>query len=1189
MIDTPRRSSFLTLLAALGVAVVAACGSESASTFFEDHDGGAGDPNNSVPPPTIVGNVDAGSGSMGTSSGGGACSRTCAELGVTCGPAGDGCGNLIQCGTCTAPETCGGGGKSSVCGKGSNSCQPKTCADFPAKSCGPLADGCGGLLQCGACTAPEICGGGGTPSVCGGNTGCHPRKATDCAANGVECGPLADGCGGFVECGDCTHAGDVCGGGGTSKCGTGGGGSCTPITCADQGIACGPAGDGCGGLLNCGGCTPPQSCGGGGVPSKCGGTSACVPKKCSDLGASCGPVGDGCGGVLDCGICTSPATCGGGGTPSVCGGSSACVPRTAASCSSLGFDCGLISDGCGGSVQCGTTCPFGGLCGATSPNKCGGGSTPVPPPPGGKIDITSGTVPSNPSNTFDPSTHTIVTNDKTNNPTLVYPVNDTMFPQNIYRVLFQWNKRSLSLFQLSFTSPTVQMSVYTDGVHATCTTAANGGACWESAEASWSALAGNNAGQDVTVKIRGMASASATTIYESPAYTIHFSRQPVPGALYYWSTTVEGVRRGALGDAAPKNFLTPAEAKNNCVACHTLSRNGKRLVADTGGSISVVQVSATSPPPVVFGALATPATNYQSSWSTFNPSTTRLITGTGGVLTLRDGATGAPISVTQPGGATSATGIILPKTERGIQPDWAPSGERVVFARGSGADRQGGTSIALMKTSADTFANIQDVVLASSLGTKMLVGYPMHNPTSDWIAFVRGEKIEGDPLAQIFIAPAKANATPQLLVRANTLVNDYAAPTVPLSSTCGPAGPAGPPGPPGPMDPTTSTPSSTCVANSIPTWAPSAEPQLQWVAFASRRDYGFVLRKDSKVGTGLQQLWIAAIDVSKMGAGDPSYPAFRVPFVELSENAHRPFWAEDAINPPTCNPKTCAVYPGTCGRQADGCGGLTDDCGVCTGSQTCGGGGTPNKCGGNVCTPRKCSALGATCGSVADGCGSLIDCGTCTSPQTCGGAGIPNTCGNPACIPTSCEAQGKDCGPAGDGCGGTLDCGSCPSPLLCGGGGSPGVCGNSTCKRTTCAAQDAECGPVADGCGGLLDCGVCPSGKICGGAGPSKCGAGSCTPRTCESAGATCGSIGDGCGGALDCGPCKVSGQTCGAGGTPNQCAGCSKTTCAAEKAECGPIGDGCGGSIDCGTCPNPGDTCGGGGTPFRCGQLNVK
>lgn len=1155
----------------LGTTLAAACGSETTSEFIAQPrpDGGA-----TTPPGSIIGDPgrDGGTPPPATTA---ECVRTCSALGVACGPSGDGCGNLIQCGTCNAPETCGGGEKTSVCGSGKTTCTPKTCADYPAKSCGPLADGCGGLIVCGTCTAPESCGGGGTASVCGGDSGCKPRTVADCAANGIQCGPLADGCGGFVTCGTC-GATESCGAGGPAKCGASGGGTCTPKTCADLGFTCGPAGDGCGNLLNCGTCTAPQSCGGGGMPSKCGGTNACVPRTCAQLGATCGPAGDGCGGTLDCGTCASPRTCGGGGVPSVCGGASACVPLTPASCTSLGFNCGLVSDGCGGTVQCGAACPNNGVCGATSPNVCSNttvGGGPDGGTTGGTVDITSGTVPPNPTQTFDPATHTIVKDDPSKVPTLVYPVNDTMFPQNIYRVLFQWNKRGLGLFQLSFTSPTLSLSVYTDGVQATCTAAANGGACWESAEDNWKKLAGSNAGQNVTVRIRGMASAAATTIYESPAYTIHFSRQSVPGALYYWSTTVEGVRRGALGDAAPTNFLTPAEAKNKCVACHTLSRNGKKMAADVDGEkLTVVDVSPTTPPPVNFGSIGTPAVTYANSWSTFNPSTTRIISADGGVAVLRNGTTGAAVSVTQPGGATNANGVIFPITEKAVQPDWAPDGAHVAFTRNSTKDRQGGTSIAWMTAGNDAFSNIQNIVSASAVATGVLVGYPMFNPTSNWLAFVAGPKIDKDPAAQLYVVAAQPNSAPQLLTRANTLVNDYPAPATPSLVTCPKAGD-----------------STRCIENSIPTWAPSGEPQLQWVAFASLRDYGFVLRPGSKIGDGKQQLWIAAIDVSKLGSGDPSFPAFRVPFVELTENAHRPFWAEDAINPPTCKARTCADFPGQCGQQSDGCGGLTPDCLECTPPQTCGGGGTPSVCGGAACTPRTCTAAGAKCGSVADGCGGLMDCGICVAPQTCGGAGIPNQCGNPSCIPTTCAAQGFNCGAAGDGCGGLLDCGTCADPLICGGGGAPGVCGNSTCTPSTCAQQSAQCGPVGDGCGGLVDCGPCPSGQVCGGGGPSKCGASSCTPRTCQSVGATCGPIADGCGGSLDCGPCTEPGQTCGGGGTPNVCGGCTRTTCAAVGAECGPIGDGCGGSIDCGACTRAGDTCGGGGVAFKCGQPSVK
>jgi hypothetical protein len=39
-----------------------------------------------------------------------------------------------------------------------------------------------------------------------------------CAQQGADCGPAADGCGGLLDCGTCSSG--TCGGGGASKCGT---------------------------------------------------------------------------------------------------------------------------------------------------------------------------------------------------------------------------------------------------------------------------------------------------------------------------------------------------------------------------------------------------------------------------------------------------------------------------------------------------------------------------------------------------------------------------------------------------------------------------------------------------------------------------------------------------------------------------------------------------------------------------------------------------------------------------------------------------------------------------------------------------------------------------------------------------------------------------------------------------------
>jgi hypothetical protein len=86
---------------------------------------------------------------------------TCMAHGYNCGPAPDGCGGLLDCGTCAA--VCGGAGFS-MCGTGS--CTPMTCLQ-QGIGCGPAGDGCGNLLDCGSCPSGQTCGGGGVPSQCG--------------------------------------------------------------------------------------------------------------------------------------------------------------------------------------------------------------------------------------------------------------------------------------------------------------------------------------------------------------------------------------------------------------------------------------------------------------------------------------------------------------------------------------------------------------------------------------------------------------------------------------------------------------------------------------------------------------------------------------------------------------------------------------------------------------------------------------------------------------------------------------------------------------------------------------------------------------------------------------------------------------------------------------------------------------
>ena len=270
----------------------------------------------------------------------------------SCGVVSDGCGSTYNCGLCPS-GFCGGAGPNRC---GESMCTPLTqnqaCAmATPPKNCGLVADGCGGTINCGTCTQPDTCGGGGAPNVCG-RPMCTPKTLQQ-ACSGLSCGWVSDGCGGAVNCGTCSNGG-VCGGAGPNQCG----GQCTPTTCSAAGAECGNIANRCGALLNCGQCPPGQTCGAAG-PNKCGPGQSCTPRTCQAANATCGLIGDGCGNAIDCGTCTSPQTCGGAGTPNQCGtGTTGCNKLT---CNAQQVECGAASDGCGGLLDCGA-CASGSFC-----------------------------------------------------------------------------------------------------------------------------------------------------------------------------------------------------------------------------------------------------------------------------------------------------------------------------------------------------------------------------------------------------------------------------------------------------------------------------------------------------------------------------------------------------------------------------------------------------------------------------------------------------------------------------------------------------------------------------------------------------------------------------------------------------------------------------------------------------------
>ncbi|MBI5479933.1 MAG: hypothetical protein HY906_13795 [Deltaproteobacteria bacterium] len=477
-------------------------------------------------------------------------------------------------------------------------------------------------------------------------------------------------------------------------------------------------------------------------------------------------------------------------------------------------------------------------------------------------------------------------------PTVVYPTHETRFPRNLYRVLFQWQKGGGALFHLRFASALGTLDVYTDG--SACPAPAGldkcvktGGACWQPDETQWGWVAGTNAGGSVELTVEEVATEGEATVFAAAPITLRFSKSRVEGAIFYWSTTAAGVRRATVSDARPEDFFAPAtvyypdgKTVGTCVACHVVSRSGQRLAAQVNHVLG--EISVVSPYPPIIDWTAAP--QIKIGWATFSPDDTMLVTATNGVLTRRNADTGAALETIDLGARFGTT------------PDWAPDGHQVAFTYSTQNKDRGVTaaSVAVVPWDGSAFGPPQPIVPSSGATDDNY--YPQHSPDSQWLAFVKSPRtMEKDPDAQLHLVTA-AGGPPIPLARANTLVGTA---TV-----------------------------ATGIANNMPTWAPSTDPTMQWVAFTSRRAYGFVLPAQQQL-----QIWVAAVDLAQAAAGaDPSDPAFRLPFQDHCENNHLPYWVKDVTHPPpqpdgglpdgpACVPSggSCDVPPFACCEPAEYC------------------------------------------------------------------------------------------------------------------------------------------------------------------------------------------------------------------------------------------------------------------------------
>jgi hypothetical protein len=451
-------------------------------------------------------------------------------------------------------------------------------------------------------------------------------------------------------------------------------------------------------------------------------------------------------------------------------------------------------------------------------------------------------------------------------PGIVYPSHETMFPINVSHIHHEWVRGGTNdLFRLTFKGPKTTVTIYTVNAN------------WEPSDEQWDWIAESNRGDAVTFTVAGLSQATPGMVWQSSSITLHFSAAEVEGALYYWSTGSQGIMKALVSDRTPEKFYTDPKAANanTCVACHTLSRDGKRMAVGYGGE-KLQEVSVPARAAIV---PSTGAPTRAMNWSTFSPDGKMLLVSASGVMTLLDSDTGAPIGPNN--------GIVpLPAAKFGTHPDWSALGDKVVFTlttKAGSKDISAG-SIAVLPYSAGTWGT-PEVLVANATATDNNF-FPVFSPDSKWIAFANAQGGSKDATSAILKLIPATGGTPVALTRLNGRVNN--------------------------------ADGVTSVGDSMPTWAPSTKPGVFWLAFSSLRAYGTLRAPNAK----LDQIWIAAIDPNKT---DPGYSAFWAPFQSMPEGNHRAFWTHVE------GEKQCKCVE-ICGDGIDNnCNGVADegDCQVC--------------------------------------------------------------------------------------------------------------------------------------------------------------------------------------------------------------------------------------------------------------------